>query len=1005
MAQKVYPDHDTDAEEDFFNTISSSISEAEKKEMEERAQQGAADDILGASGGADDEGLTNYMQENSENASSEAESLDGYFKDLNAEDKARPRGPGQRARMALRKRRNKILLGMLGGLLPVVGTFISLPYQLTNLSSLLQQFHFSINEDVGESRTTRLIRYMRYQNEPDAAARRRLSIVGNAIADRVETKMRALGYTPNYSEGIGLLESIDVDANNRALIADLEADGLRATESPREGTIRFQLDAPGETSPRQRRNNLKSIVRRNGHAKLSGLHTRVLIRKGGITLRPMGLLPRGTRDDLATRVRDWKDRRTERRQTGIVEQPRARVADPGEDASDADRAAFEADQERLNADLERQRAAVGAGTPAERISRTRARLLGGAVAGIGGVGLLCTIRQLDEQADELKWVNRALPKMRMAMDLVAAGDQIKQGEGFTAEEVGVWTQEVQEVATLAVGEDDQGNVQFADIGPAINAQGIRSELGLEGGAPQQESGRYSDRNDLLSDLGRLFGFVPSSVCSVATNPWFGAAVTIATLGSATLADFAIDGAVLAAGALWIDDLVRIAAGVEVNPEEVGANLGNHANDGAKLAANEQAVAFGGRELTGTETVAWEARRDNLIAEENSQKPFMERYFSFSNPRSMASMTLMRMPVGYSASITDIFTSPFTAMASIFSPVQAQENYDYGFPRFGFSIGELEDINYDNPYENVDILERTADIDLLHETIGRDCFDLEIIEDENGGTFTTREGTHYFGSEGLIERCSEARSQVSNEIFTRYRFYLLDTMMMTSMACYEGLETFCEELGFGAAASSGGGVNVEGAIVGNPYESSVDVACDPRTIDLGIGEGFVQQTLTPMRLCAIPNIPSVADESSPGNRFYVEGANGYTIVNSRVSGAWFALGESARLDGVSLSAQSTFRTQEKQEALWVQYGMDTSRVARPGNSPHQAGAAIDFTTSGGTRYISGASCNSPAFATDETYEWLRANAFRFGFGQYAAEAWHWDPSTAANRCRFLGDLDA
>ncbi len=1005
MARRIY---DEDAEEDFYQRVESEAKASNKRKRDFASGQ-PEDGSENSGERLNEQESDDFMQQSKERASDESEALDSYFSGLNSEDKAPPKGFGQKMRMSMRKRRNKILLGALASMLPVVGSFISLPYQLTHLSSLLQQFHFSINEDVGESRTQRLLRYIKY---PDTPENRRLGILGNRVADRIETKLRRLGADVNYSAG-GFLESFDVDANNAKLIADLEADGMaRVNSAPDvpEGKIRFgltDLDEGGRFNRRTRVSNTKTLFRKAGYGKLSALHSRVLIKKGGLSFRPMGLLPRGTKDDLAVRVRDWKEKRTERRVNGVETDITVKANDADEAATPEEQAERERVQAEADGDNSTRRSLVTeGGTTQERISAARRKLIGGGIAAVGGVSLLCTIRELDEQADELKWANRALPKARIAMDLVAAGEQIKQGEGFTAEEVGVWTEEVQEVAEFVAVESD-GTEVVHELGPAVNAEGIRAELGLPGGAPQQESARYSsDRGDLLAKISNSMNGFPAidTICGVATNPWFGAALTVATLGTYTLLDAGLDAAVLVAGALWIDDLVRIAAGAEVDPEAVGADLGNHANDGSRLNANGQAIAYGGRELTNTETIAWEKRRDENIAYENSQKPFFERYFSFDNPRSLASLATLRMPQGYMASITDIFTSPFAAFAGLIAPAHAQEvSYDYGFPRFGFSIGELEDPRYANPYENIEWLENNADIDELNETLGRDCFDLEINESDTApedGTFATLEGTHYYGEDGLIDRCFEARSEVSNEVFTRYRFYVLDNMLLTSLACYEGWEKYCDELGFSNNTTTTAGSNVSGNIVGDPYESSVDVACDPRTDDVGIHDAYVQGNLVPMRLCAIPNLPSSAGESSSSSEFYIDGANGHAIVNSRVSGAWFALAESASLDGVQLAASSSFRSMAKQQALWIEYGMNPTRVATPGRSPHQAGAAIDFQMGGDNTYVPTATCSAPATSPDASYTWLRQNASEFGFGQYAREAWHWDPVEGTYRCFYI-----
>lgn len=53
------------------------------------------------------------------------------------------------------------------------------------------------------------------------------------------------------------------------------------------------------------------------------------------------------------------------------------------------------------------------------------------------------------------------------------------------------------------------------------------------------------------------------------------------------------------------------------------------------------------------------------------------------------------------------------------------------------------------------------------------------------------------------------------------------------------------------------------------------------------------------------------------------------------------------------------------------------TARPGQSMHERGLAVDFTWNGGL--ISG---------RNAAFVWLRANAGRFGFANLPSEPWHW-----------------
>jgi LAS superfamily LD-carboxypeptidase LdcB len=61
------------------------------------------------------------------------------------------------------------------------------------------------------------------------------------------------------------------------------------------------------------------------------------------------------------------------------------------------------------------------------------------------------------------------------------------------------------------------------------------------------------------------------------------------------------------------------------------------------------------------------------------------------------------------------------------------------------------------------------------------------------------------------------------------------------------------------------------------------------------------------------------------------------------------------------------------------------TARPGTSEHEKGLAVDFTYNGQTICFPrpGSQCSgNPAF------DWLKANAHRYGLKNLPSEAWHW-----------------
>jgi lysophospholipase L1-like esterase len=106
----------------------------------------------------------------------------------------------------------------------------------------------------------------------------------------------------------------------------------------------------------------------------------------------------------------------------------------------------------------------------------------------------------------------------------------------------------------------------------------------------------------------------------------------------------------------------------------------------------------------------------------------------------------------------------------------------------------------------------------------------------------------------------------------------------------------------------------------------------------------------------------------------------------------AMFAAARADGVELlPVTSGWRDPQKQIALRKQNCPDWQNspsnacsppTAKPGSSMHETGQAIDF---GDMCFSTGGSRACPG---NRRWEWLKANAARFGFKPLSSEAWHW-----------------
>jgi len=103
-----------------------------------------------------------------------------------------------------------------------------------------------------------------------------------------------------------------------------------------------------------------------------------------------------------------------------------------------------------------------------------------------------------------------------------------------------------------------------------------------------------------------------------------------------------------------------------------------------------------------------------------------------------------------------------------------------------------------------------------------------------------------------------------------------------------------------------------------------------------------------------------------------------LVSSLISQRTVDMIAAAKAAGVSLSG-SGFRSYETQQSLYssnCSSGGCSPPTARPGNSMHERGLAVDFS-----------SCSKGG----KVYNWLKKNGSKYGFYNLPSESWHWSMS--------------
>ena len=206
-------------------------------------------------------------------------------------------------------------------------------------------------------------------------------------------------------------------------------------------------------------------------------------------------------------------------------------------------------------------------------------------------------------------------------------------------------------------------------------------------------------------------------------------------------------------------------------------------------------------------------------------------------------------------------------------------------------------------------------------------------------------------------------------------------------------------GSSGGSSTGGGAASASDLPVSPLGGNSDsVPCDPRTTFVKTyTKAHISGNQVTINLCKVPNIVSTG--------------GGDVLVNSRVSGAYYAMADAYyKQHGTYLSASSSFRSYEDQQYFWRCYvnkncnGGNTA--ARPGTSRHEGGLAIDFNVPNGSTangaITSCASTDNFGSVTDKRYpsrwkysalsKWFCANLGTYGFRRPVKnEVWHVEPT--------------
>lgn len=615
------------------------------------------------------------------------------------------------------------------------------------------------------------------------------------------------------------------------------------------------------------------------------------------------------------------------------------------------------------------------------------------------LGAVCAARDVAEHIADLNQSAIVEPAMSSAADGLGVGGQAEIGDDVTLAQIGAYNE----------------NSVAPDGTSKFDSKDIRELAGLSGGINADEGMRQAFSYDLdAATIVKNLDAIPGvgAACSdvgMVAQAVVGLGFIVAGPGG-WLAKSVATGSGIAAGAVAMNSVKTIAERF-FGPKVVqyvahqGALGGTMDALGARAAANLSSISGGGVILSTTQLAQLQQRHtDEEIATFKSQS-LVSRLFDTNNERSLLYRTEVALatkpriindtPSALLSSVASLPSSivrPFTKTSLAAVP----SSYSI-FPATGHSIEDEQNPTIQDPYDAGDkvaaLFESASGSDYIDRSMK--CFGAKIYKtSDNVWDAASEKSVNPASAEYREAKCNE---QSNNMLLTRA--FIDNTTFADAFLCSKGEEESCSKINNGSGTDDGSDSQQSGVTVdqANMYKDSSAVDCAPGTTDLGIQDGYHDGALVKIKVCSIPGFKSSASESGLDPTYGIVGANGNVIVNSRVSGAWLALFTAAKSDGVTLSSESSFRSNEKQRSLWFQFGQDRQRVAPPGYSNHQMGLAIDF-DGPSAKNLSAQDCTSRVTQPgDPTWNWLEGHAAAYGFKQYSAESWHWDPDTMANRC--------
>jgi hypothetical protein len=676
----------------------------------------------------------------------------------------------------------------IGGLI-TISTLVSGPLEFIHMAQLFHHAGFSHQESAGDSRMSKLYRYLR---EGGSAGETRLGWLESKYHARILGDLANIGFEPTYGTA-DIFQGFTVDTEHENSpykgmtpeeAAQVFQEKYGITPTIEGGKLRVSATGFFDQKPA-----VTAMLREQG---LSGVAVAARARiMGKFGLVPGAFHPLRYVDqklfDTAGKFADFMK--------NLISQ--------GEDPAQVDTTGA---KDQTGTDKQGNPITTDAGAPnPDTGSSTKVSDILDSIKTSGGlkiaggiavaIGIVCAAKAVDDNIGAIRYIQVIVPLIRIGMLAMTMGYQIESGQDVPLSDMNHMASYLNDV-----GKNGNITSDWSD-----NAA-VRSEEGLSGGSDPLAQNGVKDllkqgqpgwlawtQNGAVGALCSGFGQAVTGVVSVVVGI-FSDGIASTALGFVASA---------LAGPLIINKLAHMLAGQAIDLSAHGATFGEEGIYGAHLAGNNSAIHDGAVQLTATQTAQLNASQEQIDKQAFDSQSFFARIFNIDDYQSLTGRLADDMvTTSFTGNITNTLSSvtsslsntlklPFTIFSSIANAATPQA-YDYPFPEYDFSQADLDNSAVGDPYQNANDVAAILDAQCLNAdgstntgctyiSKAESCFGDQITKDNPDHVWDVipdndinpYDPTHYNATD-----CQGA----GDPTWLKIRFFILDTGVMEGYAC-------------------------------------------------------------------------------------------------------------------------------------------------------------------------------------------------------------------------------